>query len=299
MRFSVSQWELDPQDEKIDFLKNQNVTAIETGPDFLLKYKEAEIETIAEKYSKAGIEFYSMHAPFGVNDDLSDLDNVKRRKIISVFKEFILRAPLAGVKCLIVHPGDAIKNDDENKRLNQFKKSLEVLLPLAEKNNLLLAVENMPPTSIGFLVSSIVKIVKEFDSPALGICLDTGHLNNTNENMIEAFELAREKIIAFHFHDNDGERDLHLQPPYGTFDWNALIGQINKYNFEFPALVEAKPWNVSSPRQLLKEVAALFSGRLLEEEISGRRVNLICEKCKHYIYKEKDKIFCGCGEGKA
>jgi sugar phosphate isomerase/epimerase len=185
-------------------------------------------------------------------------------------------------------------NDLEAKRLEKFQQSLETLLPLAEENNLLLAVENMPPTSAGFLVSSIVSIVEKFDSPAVGICLDTGHLNITDEDMITAFDIAKEKIIAFHFHDNDGARDLHLQPPYGTINWPELVNEITKYDYDFPALVEAQPWDNASPQQLLREVEAIFRGEFLTSENDGRKAKSVCDKCRHYLFCEDGNVFCGC-----
>ena len=195
---------------------------------------------------------------------------------------------------LIIHPGDFIGNDCETTRLKEFEKSMETLLPLAINNNLLFAVENMPPTSAGSSIADILKIVNKFDSKNIGICFDTGHVNISNENILTALDEASDKIIAFHFHDNDGERDLHLQPPYGTIDWKSLIKTISKYNYNFPALVEAKPWNNSSPSQLLKEVELLFSGNIFEMEIGGKTANVICEKCKHFFFVQNDEKSCYC-----
>ena len=296
MNFAYSHWIINPSTESIEFLKNQGVKNIETGPDFLLGYDEINIEKITNGFNKAGIRFYSTHAPFGGECDLSFLDNVRRTKAVSILKEFIVRAPIAKIKCLIIHPGDFLGNDSETKRLEKFQFSLETLLPIAEKNNLLLAVENMPPTSAGSSVSSIVSIVEKFNSPAMGICLDTGHLNITDEDTIGAFNRAKEKIIAFHFHDNDGARDIHLQPPYGTINWSELAAEILKCNYDFPALVEAQPWNNASPKQLLREVEAIFRGEFLAVEHNGQKANLVCDKCRHYLFSEEGNVFCGCGK---
>ena len=293
MNFAYSQWIINPSTESIDFLKNQGVKAIETGPDFLLNYDEKSIGEIAGKFRMAGIELYSTHAPFGGDNDLSQLNTEKRTMAVAVFKELLNRAAIAKIKCVIIHPGSVLKNDEE-KRLDKLRLSIGTLLPVGEKNGVKMALENMPPGHVGDLSSTIMKIVNEFDSPFFGACLDTGHANIGKEKALIAYENMREKIIAFHFHDNDGMRDIHLPPPYGTINWPALVKEITKYNYEFPALIEAQPWNNASPGQLLKEVEAIFSGRFLAIDFAGRKIKCICEKCGHYCFGTMENMFCGC-----
>jgi len=293
MNFAYSQWIINPSIESMNFLKDQGVKAIETGPSFLINYDEKSIGEIAERIRMAGIELYSTHAPFVGDNDLSKLNTEKRTKIIAVFIELLNRAAIAGIKCVVIHPGGILNNDEEN-RLDKLRMSIETLLPVAEKSGVKMALENMPPGHVGDLSSTIMKIVNDFDSPFFGACFDTGHANIGKENSLIAFENMREKIIAFHFHDNDGARDIHLQPPYGTINWTALAKKITKYNYDFPALIEAQPWNNASPGQLLKEVEAIFTGKLLTIEHGGRKVKLICEKCGHYCFGTPEDIFCGC-----
>ncbi|RLD11273.1 MAG: hypothetical protein DRI44_03900 [Chlamydiae bacterium] len=258
MNFAYSQWIINPSSESIDFLKSQGVKAIETGPEFMLGHSETEIKAIVKNFSMAGIQFYSIHAPFTGEMDLSQINTEKRTKTIAVFKEFINRVAIAKIKCVVIHPG-SVQNNDEESRLDKLRLSIETLLSIAEKSGVKLALENMPPGHVGDLSSTVMGIVNEFDSPFFGVCLDTGHANIGKENVLTAFENMRDKIIAFHFHDNDGVRDIHLQPPYGTINWTVLAKEIAKYEFDFPALVEAQPWNNASPGQLLKEVEAIFA----------------------------------------
>ena len=293
MNFAFSQWIINPSIESIDFLKNQGVKAVETGPSLLLNYDEKSIGEIAGKFRTAGIELYSTHAPFVGDNDLSQLNTEKRTKTVAVFKELLSHAAIAEIKCMIIHPGSILNNDEEN-RIDKLRLSIETLLPAAEKNGVKIALENMPPGHVGNLSSTIMKIVNEFDSPFFGACLDTGHANIGKENSLIAFENMRGKIIAFHFHDNDGARDIHLQPPYGTINWTALAKEVTKYTYDFPALIEAQPWNNASPGQLLKEVEAIFTGKLLTTEHGGLKVKLICEKCGHYCFGTGENMFCGC-----
>jgi len=294
MNFAYSQWIINPTIKSIEFLKSQGVKAIEAGPGFLLSYDENTIVKIIKNFRDAEIEFYSVHAPFGGDTDLSQIDTEKRTKAVAISKEILDRAVIAGIKCIIVHPGGGVFNDDEEERLDKLCLSIETLLPIAEKSGMQLALENMPPGYVGHLSSTIMKIVNKFDSPFFGACFDTGHANIGKENVMRAFENMREKIIAFHFQDNDGERDGHLQPPYGTIDWVKLVKEITKYDFDFPALIEAKPWNNASPKQLLREVEAIFRGELLTVNHNNQKVKLVCDKCGHYLFSDAEKIFCGC-----
>lgn len=258
MNFAFLQWIINPSIESIDFLKKQGVKAVEAGPSFLFGYEENNICEIVENFRAAGIQFYSSHAHFGGIYDLSQINTEKRTQAVAIFKEFLKRAAIADIKCVITHPGNVLNNDEEE-RLDKLRLSIDTLLPIAKKHGVKMALENMPPGHVGDLSSTIMKIVNEFDSPFFGACLDTGHANIGKENALTAFENMREKIIAFHFHDNDGMRDIHLPPPHGTIDWISLAREITKYNYDFPALIEAQPWNNASPGELLKEVEEIFN----------------------------------------
>ena len=120
--------------------------------------------------------------------------------------------------------------------------SLEVLLPEAEKCDIIIALENQwTPLNHS---SVLLKVIEYFQSPYLGLCYDSGHGNLTEkgsqlpdktivpilwddlgvpvkweENLLEKFSPY---LVNCHLHDNDGILDSHLLPGRGNIDWERI-----------------------------------------------------------------------------
>ncbi len=294
MEFAVCEWVPDTSEEAVEALRAEGVTALEPGPSFLLGYEEAAVERNGKRYREAGIRLYTCHAPFGGDNDLSQLDEQGRTRAVAVHKETLRRAALAGVECIVIHPGGRTEPEHKLRRLDRLRASLATLLETAEQTGVRMALENMLPGGVGDECRVVRGIVDEFDSRFLGVCLDVGHAHITGEGASAALANMRDRIIAFHLQDNDGGRDIHLQPPYGTIDWSAFAPEFCAMDFQFPAAVEARPWNGAPLRLLLREVHALFSGQLLDIPLGKARVNAMCGKCGHYCFGTPGDWFCGC-----
>ena len=303
MEFAVSLWNLDPEPAAIDALQADGVTAAEFGPPFLLQEDEAAFLATVARCHAAGIRFYACHAPFDAPAELSQLDEDGRQNALVIHQKSLARAGLAGASCLVVHPGrGGCPAGEIPQRSERLAASLEALLPAAERAGVRLALENMLPAHVGTLSADVRAFVDALDSPYLGICLDTGHAHVvSDEGFVEgapaAFANLQDRIIAFHLADNSGAKDEHLQPPYGSIDWEALAPAIKAAGYTFPATVETRPWDGSTPGQLLREMEALFKGEWTTFELAGHAVHAVCKRCGHYLFGPPDAPWCACGLG--
>jgi sugar phosphate isomerase/epimerase len=302
MHFAVSLWNLAPSPEAIAALQADGVTAAEFGPPFLLQEDESAFRATVARYHAAGIRFYASHAPFDAPAELSQLDEDGRRSAVEIHLRALSRAALADVSCLVIHPGRGNCPEDEIPlRSERLTASLETLVPAAERAGVRLALENMLPVHVGTLSADVRAFVDHFDSFYLGICLDTGHAHVTDaqgfaEGAPAAFVALRDQIIAFHLADNSGAKDHHLQPPYGSIDWETLAPAILAAGYDFPATVETPPWNESTPRQLLREMQALFGGQWTTYEHAGHTAHARCAACQHYLFGPPEAPWCACDQ---
>jgi sugar phosphate isomerase/epimerase len=294
IEFAICIWAPDVSVEAVDELGAQGVTALEPGPPFLMDCDEATLAKNAERLRAAGISIYSCHAPFGGNNDLSQLDEEKRQDAVVRHVTAIARAETAGAECIVIHPGGRAEPAEHAQRLAQLHRSLATLVPKAEEWGVRLALENMPPHYIGSTTTTLREIVDRVDSPWLGICLDTGHAHLNKEVMVDALRNVRERVIAFHVQDNDGLGDKHMPPPYGTIEWDGFMAELRELGFGKPVAIEAPPWNGASWAVLLREVRALFTGGLVTVDVDGREVWAVCRVCGHYCCVEDGQVKCGC-----
>ena len=297
MEFAVAIWNPDPSEQAIEALCAEGVTAVEFGPPFLLQEDEAALRSAAGRYQAAGIRFYACHAPFDDPAELSQLEDEARQRAVDLHVKSLERAAVAGVECMVIHPGRRCAEDEIPERTSRLTTSLETLVPQAQKAGVRLALENMLPAHVGCQSANVRRIVDHFDSPWLGVCLDTGHAHVNEEGLGAAFEILRERIICFHLADNDGHKDQHSQPPYGTIDWSAFVPAFCAMGFAHPATVEAPPWGRASLGTLLREIEGLFAGELLTLTVGGRQARVICQRCGHYMFGTPEAPICACDGG--
>jgi sugar phosphate isomerase/epimerase len=269
VQFAICQWYPALSYEAIESMRADGVTALEPGPSFLLDKDEATLIAEAGRLQDAGSHVYSVTA--------------------------LERAALSGAECLVIHPSGRVTVEEEAQRWRQLYASLETLVPEAESVGVRLALENMLPGHLGAEAASIRRVVDDFDSATLGVCFDTGHAHLNEGGVPEAFAILRERIINFHMQDNDGNRDRHLQPPYGTIDWEAFAPQFRSMEFAHPAAVEAAPWNGGTWGMLLREVHTLFSEGRLTLRLGNSLVRVICKQCGRYRMGTPEDWYCGCG----
>jgi len=296
---AVSVWVPDTSEEAIASLAGAGATAMEPGPSFLLDQDLDEVAAAAGRYRAAGIRIYSCHAPFDDPAELAQADPDGRASAVATQTRAIQAAGAAGASVLVVHsslpcPSDGPENAAKRDGL---RAALEALIPRAERAGVALALENLLPGRIGSTGEDLRAIVDGFDSPHLGVCLDTGHAHVTERGLEAVFETVRHRIINFHLNDNDRHADKHLQPPYGSIDWESFIDRLRRLRPAFPLTVEAPPWDDAGHALQLREVRALFAGGRATVGDRGREFHLTCPRCRRYVFVEGDETFCGCPPG--
>lgn len=179
------------------------------------------------------------------------LDHLKRQLDLYM----ALNIPVA-----VVHPGGNVAGFSEE-QIDQWRvETLQGMLHHIAGSKLKIALETM--YSRPFTSKSLLKIIEQVDSPALGVCLDTGHLNMTDEKHIDCIKNVKDKLIATHIHDNTKQgMDEHLLPfSAGCVPWREVIGGLKSINYqagfnfeltgEFNIPAELMPTKLKYVRQL-------------------------------------------------
>ena len=148
-----------------------------------------------------------------------------------------------GIKNAVLHC-DAMPRSSLS-REEKKEKNLAILKQLTEYlkgTDLVICLENL--TSICENADEIMWFVEKLDSPNVGICLDTGHLNivpNTTPDHVAFIRRAGKHLKALHIADNEGTRDQHLLPfSVGKVDFPAVVSTLKEigydglFNYEVP-----------------------------------------------------------------
>lgn len=108
------------------------------------------------------------------------------------------------------------------KQMDAFRKTLDELMPVLEKHNRKIALENMWSD----LWITMREILTEYPAERIGVCYDSGHANSNTLKQMDFLEENKDRLEALHLHDNDGNGDLHQPPFSGSVDWERLAGII-------------------------------------------------------------------------
>ena len=139
---------------------------------------------------------------------------------------------------------------------------LRRLAPAAERLGVRICLENLRGSFRD--AETLLAVIDAVGSPALGICLDTGHLNLTHPGTQEQFiRTAGDKLHALHIADNEGKTDQHMMPfGRGNVDFAsvmrglAAVGYADLFNYEIPG-ERGCPMPVRNAKaEYLKEVTA-------------------------------------------
>ena len=212
-------------------------------------FEEADLEDHLWNLCKSmDVEFVAMHGQCGRYHDLNIPDTEERKQMIADHIRAMELAAKFGSRTYTVHVGAMFHcscHMDLPTLRDLAKRSLEILLPEAEKRGIVLAVENSfePPNA----AREVVELVKPFlSSSHIGYCYDSGHANcmrtapgKTIENYTpyfrtawwetgiiqedNALELMRDRVVTCHLHDNNGYGDLYALPGDGTVEWATLL----------------------------------------------------------------------------
>lgn len=196
-------------------------------PDSSLDWVEY-VKLVAKCASEFGFRVCA-HAPA---PDISATDPVTRNESVASVQRFIsnLGSRIADL-VVAVHPESFAPirhaGDDEARR-ESCRNSLETLANTASAHRVRIALENMrrrpdAPNRTGMHVDELSQIISDTDSSTVGICLDTGHANISEEDgLIAAFERNAGRIIHVHLNDNLGKDDLHLPLGQGNINFELF-----------------------------------------------------------------------------
>ena len=199
-----------------------------------------------------GMILEGCHAPFD-DHGLNTPDEEHRRRIVAERKRILEVCGELELKVVVNHLSCNAKNFDYSASqaylFDQAIRSIEELLPAAQKAGLIFALENIPSPSDH--ADNLIRIFRRFDSEALGCCFDFGHANffRTIRNCSTAawpasrikrwqgFEIRWNDhmledllpyVVATHMHDNDGDDDAHDMPGKGNVDWKHLLALLER-----------------------------------------------------------------------
>lgn len=239
----ISSSMLDPElpHEQLQAAADLGITHLElfvrAGSDLL--DQPAAVEEVRASISEAGLELWSVHAPFGGEVDMSAPDELARRGSVDTIHRACKVAEQLGAKWVVAHAGMKAEDPEEDRlRHCQSLRSINCLLVQTAALGLELAIEYLPGEKprLWNNSSEILEILDMLDGRP-GVCLDVNHAN-TREPLNDVVHALGPNIGTLHISDNDGQQELHLLPGEGVIDWSGFVAALDEIGYAGPLIFE-------------------------------------------------------------
>ena len=192
--------------------------------DFL--YASVEVDQIRAWLRNYHLALLDIHASDGQEKCWSSSLEYERLAGVELVQNRVDMAARLGSDVIVMHVLNLTDPALSDRRWAQLLKSLDALQPYAREDGVRIALENTSDAS----VAHIQQLFSLYGPDYLGLCYDSGHGNLTGHGL-DQLDLVRDRLIAVHLHDNDGQADQHKVPFTGTVDWNRLAQLIARSSY--------------------------------------------------------------------
>jgi sugar phosphate isomerase/epimerase len=86
--------------------------------------------------------------------------------------------------------------------------------------------------------ASMLRLIEQVDSPALGMNFDPSHLFPMGElSEMVVYEVG-DRVFHTHLSDNDGASNVHWRPGKGKIDWRAVLQALQAVGYDYVLSIE-------------------------------------------------------------
>lgn len=211
--------------ETIDAIKNAGFKNV-----FIQWYNRDFNPTQEEQYEyikKQGLNIIFAHLGYQNINDIW-LDKIEGEQLVDRYKNDIKTCKERGINLVCMHIVDGniapIYNEIGLTRI-------KAIVDYAKSINVRVCFEN---TKIKGYVDYIIENIIDEN---VGLCFDSGHYHAHFKDDLD-FKKFKDRIFAIHLHDNNGEFDEHLIPFDGNLDFQKVLNNLKKCNYNGPIILE-------------------------------------------------------------
>ncbi|HKJ85332.1 MAG TPA: sugar phosphate isomerase/epimerase family protein [Spirochaetia bacterium] len=234
------------QEWDVDFIpfvsrvKELGFDQLEVNAGTIAGLSSDERRRLRDTAAEAGIQLsYGIGLPPG--KDVSSLDEHVRRDGLAFMKQIIgavgeLGGGLIGGTVHSYWPATLSPELDSKMPIwKQSTRSMRELLPVAEDHGVTLNVEviNRFEQFLLNTAAEAVEYTSQFDSPNLGILLDTFHMNIEEDGFGEAIVTAGPRLRALHVGETNRK-----PPGLGRMPWGEIRTALDTIGFDGPLVME-------------------------------------------------------------
>lgn len=185
-----------------------------------------KVLTLCKRYKLEIIGHTNFYLPWA--SPIKRLKEASTQELVEHIKSF----NKLGVKLVSVHPHWYQPNSSREEIVDRIVKSLIKLVGVAKQYNIKIMLEHQPngflntPESLSPIFEKVKNILFHLD---VGHAQVAGGVKNLTKEFLLHF---KDKLAHIHFSDNKGNNDDHLPIGAGIIDWEYIIMQLKKIDYD-------------------------------------------------------------------
>ncbi len=234
---------------------------------------------VKAELDKHGLVCGSLCGAFGPDRDLRGTPEHQQNSLDYIMSLIDAAGPLAcpviaGPLYSAVGRADAVPDKERKAQWKLVVKNLKKACKYAEKKEVILALEPLNRFETDFIntCDQALQMVQDVGSPALGIHLDTFHMNIEEKNQAAAI-LKAGKLLA-HVHACGSDRGT---PGNDHIDWKSIVAALKKIGYDKSLVIESFTPDV----KVIAKAASIW--RMMEpsqQDIAIQGVKFLRKICK-------------------
>jgi sugar phosphate isomerase/epimerase len=168
-------------------------------------------------------------------DALDDWAELERR-----YRCLVEVASAVGAPTHIVDANTLQEHEERRYALDRFKGATDLLAGLASAQGIGVAVEVPHAYTLAETLEQSLEVLEYADNPSLGVDYDTSHIHNSGATIEESLAALGDRIVHVALRDVLGP-DRYGAPGDGLFDFDALLGALDRIGYTGPLTLELEP----------------------------------------------------------
>jgi len=241
-----------PLKDQLPMIKAAGFTHISLGANlehsgYLDPARRTELK---QRLAENSLRLCSVHAPFLGGMDISAPDQNSARASLDLMKLCIDAAADLEAGIVTFHPYADQAVDDPRRKDILATQVIAMFDHIADRN-VRLAAENLRIEILNEILAHSLNII---GTPRYGLCYDSSHDNLSSQPM-SILRRYGTRLISTHISDNRKEKDDHMLPFEGTFDWDQFALAFSRIKFTgiFLLEVEMRESAFKDPAEFLKQ----------------------------------------------
>lgn len=197
-------------------------------------YSEQQLKALRARIEDYGLAVSSfMPAFYRYPYSLSSANSIVRYDSIKYMCESMDNAIILGAPILLIVPDHSLFRQATQDTFRRMVESIDAVARYAAQYKIKLGLEVLHGGESDLIktTTDAMRVIEELGHENLGIVVDTGALNLSNETISDVMTTARERLVQVHINDNNGIEQQNLIPGDGTFDFAGMMQTLAAHRF--------------------------------------------------------------------